>query len=136
MVRKVMWIVLIVLVALVGVGLYTRLAPSDVARWHNMPEGLAAGETAAQAVRVIEAQDATFARLDRIILATPRTEVLAGSIEEGMRTYITRSALFGFPDYTTVARKGEQITLFGRLRFGKYDMGVNARRLDGWLAQL
>ncbi|WWR45428.1 DUF1499 domain-containing protein [Roseovarius sp. S88] len=131
-----MWLVVILLVALVGVGLYARLAPSDVARWHVMPERLTPGNSAGQAVRMVEAGPDTFARLDEIILGTPRTEVLAGSVDEGMRTYITRTALFGFPDYTTVAFRGDQITLFGRLRFGKYDMGVNAKRLDGWLSQL
>ncbi len=134
--RKVMWLVVILLVALVGVGLYARLAPSDVARWHVMPEGATPGDSAGQAVRVIEAEDGSFTRLDEIILNTPRTEVLAGSVEDGMRTYITRTTLFGFPDYTTVAQKDGQITLFGRLRFGKYDLGVNAKRLDGWLSQL
>ncbi|MEL7257464.1 MAG: DUF1499 domain-containing protein [Pseudomonadota bacterium] len=124
------------MVALVGVGLYARMAPSDVARWHVLPEELPPEDAAGQAVRVIEAGPDTFSRLDEIILDTPRTEVLAGSVEDGMRTYITRSALFGFPDYTTVAQKDGQITLFGRLRFGKYDMGVNAKRLDGWLSEL
>jgi hypothetical protein len=47
------------------------------------------------------ADRAALARLDEIALATPRTTRLAGSPDEGRITWITRSALWGFPDYTT-----------------------------------
>ena len=76
-----------------------------------------------------------MARIDAIARATPRTTVLAGSVAEGRITYVTRSRLWGFPDYTTVERSGDRITLFGRLRFGRGDMGVNRARIEGWLAQ-
>ncbi|WP_368373299.1 DUF1499 domain-containing protein [Roseovarius sp. THAF27] len=101
-----------------------------------MPDGLGTGDGQGRAVRVVPDEGETLERLDAIIRDTPRTTVLAGSVDEGMITYITRSALWGFPDYTTVARQGGQIVLYGRLRFGKSDMGVNAKRLDGWLARL
>lgn len=115
---------------------YVRLAPVDPAKWHDLPTGLAPGDGPGRAVRVVPDDGDTLERLDAIIRDTPRTTVLAGSVDEGMITYITRSALWGFPDYTTVARQGGQIVLYGRLRFGKSDMGVNAKRLDGWLARL
>ena len=50
-----------------------------------------------------------------------------------MITYITRSRVFGFPDYTTVRQAGPQLELYGRLRFGGSDLGANAARLDHWL---
>ena len=68
--------------------------------------------------------------------ATPRTQHLAGTVEEGMVTYITRSLVFGFPDYTTARLQGDRIEIHSRLRFGQSDMGVNAARLESWLAQL
>ncbi|MEN8657020.1 MAG: DUF1499 domain-containing protein, partial [Marivita sp.] len=86
--------------------------------------------------RRILAQDGTFAELDRIILATPRTEVLTGSVEEGKVTYVTRSQWMGFPDYTTVMKSDDVLELFARLRFGQSDMGVNKARVDGWLDRL
>lgn len=135
-VKKLTVLLAIVVVLLVALSLYARLAPSDPVRWHVLPEGLETGDRAGAAVRVIPAEDGTLAGLDALIRATPRTTVLAGSVDEGMITYTTRSALFGFPDYTTVAQQGDQITLYGRLRLGKSDMGVNAKRLDGWLGQL
>jgi uncharacterized protein (DUF1499 family) len=61
-------------------------------------------------------------------------------VEEGRITYMTRSLVFGFPDYTTVttvpAGDGAQVVAYGRLRFGSSDMGVNRERLESWLAQL
>lgn len=129
-------IIVVLVLALIALGIYVRLAPSYAEDWHDLPNGLEPGEGAGSAVRVVSNEGDTLERLDAIIRDTPRTTVLAGSVDEGMITYITRSALWGFPDYTTVARQGGQIVLYGRLRFGKSDMGVNAERLDGWLARL
>ncbi|MEQ9258273.1 MAG: DUF1499 domain-containing protein [Roseovarius sp.] len=127
----------LVLVAVVGLMGYVRLAPSDPARWHAMPEDVTEQDLAGGAIRVVEgAGRATLERLDAIAMETPRTTRLAGSVEEGMITYVTRSRVFGFPDYTTVRLAGDRLELFGRLRFGASDMGVNAARLDGWLERL
>lgn len=142
-------IALLVPLIVIGFGLYVRLAPSDPARWHvgayPKPPGDRPAAGAFEAVRVIRADpDEALAQIDAIIRATPRTTHLAGSREEGMLTYITRSALWGFPDYTTVelipanaeAEGAPTLTIRGRLRFGEGDMGVNAQRIGGWLAAL
>ena len=132
-----MRITLIVLLAIVvGLGLYVRLAPSDPGRWHAMPEAMENRDLDGGADRVIDVSEGDLARLHGIALATPRTLALAGSVDEGMITYVTRSRLFGFPDYTTVEEADGQIKIHARLRFGKMDMGVNAARVDGWLADL
>ncbi|MGJ8604662.1 MAG: DUF1499 domain-containing protein [Marivita sp.] len=115
---------------------WVRLAPSDPTVWHVDPKVTAEQDLAGGVRRRIPAQDGTFAALERIILATPRTEVLAGSVEEGKVTYITRSQWMGFPDYTTVMRNDSVLELHARLRFGQSDMGVNKARVDGWLARL
>ena len=116
-----------------AISAYVRLAPTDPERWHTMPAAVTNRDTYGGAMRVVGAGQDGLARLDRIIQATPRTYVLAGSVEAGMITYVTRSRVFGFPDYTTVRQAGPQLELFGRLRFGRSDLGVNAARLDGWL---
>jgi hypothetical protein len=149
-----------VLAALVAFAAYVRLAPSDSTRWHIDPlAGLPGGgalqmsrlgsppeivTTLNSAAAMVEAQGpdwSSLARLDEIALATPRTTRLAGSPEEGRITWVTRSALWGFPDYTTaqaithdVATSG--VTIFARSRFGRSDLGVNAARLKAWLSQL
>lgn len=134
MLQTIVLIFLILAAFLIAVAIWVRVAPSDAARWHQMPDQIGNADQTGSAMRVVE--NADLASLDKIIRATPRTGVLAGSVAEGMVTYITRSALFGFPDYTT-ARQGEgHIEIFGRLRFGTSDLGVNAKRIDGWLAAL
>lgn len=132
----------------VGFGLYVRLAPSDPARWHVAPPPAATsecnveqgkGDARATCVRP-GAPAALLSRLDEIAMATPRTTRFAGSPDEGRITWITRSSLWGFPDYITAeatpASAGTTLTLHARLRFGSSDMGVNAARLRDWLSRL
>jgi hypothetical protein len=112
---------------------FIRLAPSDVARWHK-PIGDAENTTGdGWAARVVPATPGLLSDLHQGMLRLPRTELLAGSVAEGRLTYITRSKVMGFPDYTTVEQDGDQIKLYARLRFGKSDLGVNGKRLDGLL---
>ena len=123
----------LVLLALVVGAAYVRLAPTDPKHWHGMPQSVSPGDLDGGAVRVVSGD---LAALDAIIRATPRTQVLAGDVAQGMITYVTRSRVFGFPDYTTVRQSGAQLEIYGRLRFGKSDLGVNAARIDGWLQRL
>jgi len=121
------------LVAVIAGMAFIRLAPSDPMRWHQMPDTVTDRDLDGGAMRRVEGD---LAALDAIIRDTPRTRVLAGSAEQGMVTYITRSAVFGFPDYTTVRQAGDMLEIYGRLRFGRSDLGVNAARIDGWLGRL
>ncbi|MBU2572387.1 MAG: DUF1499 domain-containing protein [Gammaproteobacteria bacterium] len=123
----------LVLVGSVAVMAFVRLAPSDPARWHQMLDSVTNRDMDGGAMRVVPGD---LAALDAIIRATPRTEVLAGDVAQGMITYVTRSRVFGFPDYTTVRQDGARLEIYGRLRFGKSDLGVNAARIDGWLQRL
>lgn len=138
------WIIAGLLVAAAGGLAYIRLAPSDLARWHaNFPEGLPAN-THAFCIRPDNRYGplqgdpkAVLARLDAIALATPRTVRLAGSPEEGRITWISRSAVLGFPDYTTAqVIEGPGLCIAGRQRFGSEDWGVNAARIGGWAQEL
>ncbi len=142
---------LIVLVLLVGGGLaYIRLAPSDPGRWHidpiaAPPPGATGwklapnGGDAAAPVWAVR-PEALLEALDAIALFTPRTSRLAGSPATGRVTYVTRSRIMGFPDYTTVqaipAEGGSTLVAVARLRFGQSDLGVNRARLEDWVAQL
>lgn len=126
-----------VLLALVVVGMgYIRLAPSDPVRWHAAPNVTSDANMRHGVKRLVTAGPDALGQLDAIIRATPRTRVLAGSVEEGMVTYITRTQVMGFPDYTTVQSDGDAIKLYARLRFGRSDLGVNRNRVDQWLTQL
>ena len=81
-----------------------------------------------------------LARRNAIALATPRTRLLAGSLDGGHIIWITRTAIFGFPDCTTAEaqRDGEatRLEVYGQQRHGHRDFGVNAARLRDWLARL
>jgi uncharacterized protein (DUF1499 family) len=136
------------LLALLGVAIWVRLAPSAPADWHVDPASVAErgprnsflvapGGDAAPLFLPVPPEEAAR-RLDAIALATPRTTRLAG--EGVFATYLTRSALFGFPDYTSVlvrpAPGGSELLVFARSRFGDGDMGVNRKRVEAWLAAL
>ncbi len=136
---------LLIFIALAALVAYIRLAPSDPARWHialhPRPADIAAPSPQVVVLRGgayidFPNADGLLARLNTIIMATPRTMLLAGSVGEGRMTWITRSALWGFPDYTTAEMGPQGLTIYSRLRFGGGDMGVNGARLAGWIAAL
>ena len=143
--RRMVWIIGSVLVLVAGLMAYIRLAPSDPAAWHV---DLAAGGLPANAhVFCIRPDNrygpiqgdpqALLEKLDTIAMATPRTVRLAGSAAEGRITWVTRSALMGYPDYTTAqVMAGPGLCVAGRQRFGSEDLGVNAARIGGWVQEL
>jgi hypothetical protein len=124
---------LALMVAVLALLAWVRLAPDDAARWHGLPGTVTDRDMEGGVMRVVPGD---LADLDRIIRAEPRTHVLAGSVGEGMITYVTRSRVFGFPDYTTVAQRGGKLALHARLRYGRSDMGVNKARVERWLDAL
>jgi len=152
-VRRVLYALLLLIV---GGMAYVRLAPDDPARWHVDPRlGIDGGKAELPApdrvvtvdrgarARIVIADtppEDALARLDAVARATPRTTRLAGSPGEGRITWVTRSLLIGFPDYTTAAAEASgaatTIDLFARQRYGRGDMGVNAARLRDWIARL
>ncbi len=129
-----MTIILTLGAIIIGALLYIRLAPSNVAHWHVDLTHM----TAPKSSGVLRDLKATsLADVHKVAAATERTQVLAGTVEAGKITYITRSAVFGFPDYTTVQTlPSGGVRIFARLRFGKSDFGVNAARIDMWQAVL
>lgn len=140
-----MLLVALALLVAGGAG-YIRFAPSDPARWHMAPRLKALDGAQPGAVLVVSGgaavnlavpdPAAALARLDAIALATPRTQRLAGSVSEDRITWITRSRFWGFPDYTTAEVTPDGLLIYARQRFGSQDWGVNAARLQDWLAQL
>lgn len=139
-------IILAILLAIfAGLQAYVRFAPTKTADWTITPSDKAPGDYKAEgsftAVRFVEGDGSDFLQqFQRSILAEPRTEKL-GTVQ-GQEIYVSRSKLWGFPDYTTVALAADpasgktHATVFGRLRFGKGDMGVNADRLKRVLSRV
>ncbi|MBT6190419.1 MAG: DUF1499 domain-containing protein [Tateyamaria sp.] len=124
-----MYIYVIIAIFLCSALFYIRLAPTDVAHWHQPVRGSEDASMMGGAVRVLTADATALARVDSAAIALPRTVRIAGSVDQGRITYLTRSKLIGFPDFTTVEYSEGQLKMFARLRFGRSDFGVNAARL-------
>ncbi|MEO1291397.1 MAG: DUF1499 domain-containing protein [Pseudomonadota bacterium] len=154
--RMLTWVVIALAIVSVGLFAYVRLAPIEPERWHVDPISVEAGNGENQYL-VLPAEErptgadraspvirlpgpAAAAAVDETILMEPRTERIAGSPDTGMMTYVTRSALWGFPDFTTVKviDRGEaaELAIFARARDGLKDLGVNQKRVDNWLSVL
>ena len=109
---------------------FIRFAPTDPAVW-NAPITVSEDvDFEGGTIRVLAADEEMFARVDSAMRELARTRVMTGSLQEQRITYVTRSALWGFPDYTTVQFNDGVLKLYGRLRFGRSDLGVNGERLQ------
>ncbi|MEL7025680.1 MAG: DUF1499 domain-containing protein [Pseudomonadota bacterium] len=135
-----------VVVANIAFSLYVRLAPINGQDFHVDP--LAAGVDGPRSayhgppdVPSYQASpEALFAAFREIALATPRTRLVAETEPDLSATFLTRSALMGFPDYTSVRvvpwEDGATVAIYARARFGYSDLGVNAARVAVWRAAL
>lgn len=133
---KVLLIVLCVgLVCAALLAIYARNVDIPTATWNVVPEN----EAVTSPRFPVSAQDLLVA-FNGIVLATPRTQVLAGSVDTGLVTYVTRSRIWGFPDVTSVRAQdvegGSQLLIYARPRIGDYDWGVNGKRVNQWLMDL
>jgi len=131
--------------------LFFRFAPIDADAWHVDPETVARPERPNHVLVRAEDGDRTapvFAvdadtlayEVQDMLRDVPRVELIAGSPEARHMTLLVRSALWGFPDLVTIkvieADGGSTLAIFSRSKYGYGDMGVNAARIDDWLARL
>ncbi|WP_417808064.1 DUF1499 domain-containing protein [Thioclava sp.] len=135
--KVLIWSVAIVVVLIAAGDAYVRLASIDPARYAvgglAKPPGDYPETGSFQAARTPSDPVAAMSALDRIIRASARTRQVAGSLEAGHASYVTRSAFWGFPDVTNVWISGDTVQIRGHLVFGSFDLGVNAKRIKGWL---
>lgn len=82
--------------------------------------------------------------LDAIAAAEPNTVAVPSSGEAG-RAYVQRSALIAYPDLISAAvldlgagdaGRRASVVLYSKSVYGYSDMGVNAARIERWLAAL
>lgn len=158
MLRFLGWVLLAFVLLVAGAMLYVRLAPLDAATWHVDPVSaptpetpnsfrvLAPGATPAPEEMVSPVYAVPPAELmqafDRMALAQPRTERLAGTPDgQSFVTYVQRTPLVAYPDYVSVRAvpvgEGQSaLVILSRSRFGKSDLGVNRARITQWIAAL
>ncbi len=77
----------------------------------------------------------------KVVAAHPRVALLSEDADGQQVDYIQRSALFRFPDVTTVrfiAVSASQSTLaiYSRSLYGRSDLGVNRARVETWVRRL
>lgn len=123
-----------VIVLILGAALWVRVAPSNPDRWHKELKTPIDQVLPGGVVRVLEGRSDQLSALRALMSETPRTKLLKET--EAGYTFVTRSLLWGFPDYATVWTRGDDLVIYSRLRFGGGDMGVNAKRVDDWIAAL
>lgn len=143
-------ILIVVLVGAAGLLAYIRLAPTDPARWHEDPRLVSRPTTPNfHLIRMVggDAMPQVFqttpqelaARMDEIARADG-ARLIAGTLDAGHMTYLTRTRLMGYPDYTSIliepAGEGAMLLAFARARFGHSDLGNNRARLERWIAEL
>ena len=121
--------------AIVVLGL-VRLAPVDPLDWNIQPDFTEDKTFRGGVFRVVRTGPDGLKLFDQVASASPRTKLLAGSVEDGLATYVTRTKFLGFPDYTTAGQDGDLLKVYARLRFGRSDLGVNGARIAGWLSEM
>jgi uncharacterized protein (DUF1499 family) len=105
------------------------------------PAGECAGQ-AHQASPVFEVSVETLKKAwRRVVSRQPRIEVLGDEPGAGQMAVVQRSKLLRFPDTITVAfaplgENRSTLYVYSRSTYGYSDLGVNAKRIKAWLADL
>jgi uncharacterized protein (DUF1499 family) len=103
------------------------------------PNYCAASDAAVSPLFAVGA-DRLYHDLLESIASEPRI-VIVSEQQSRRLVLIQRSALWRFPDIVTaefvaIAPNRSSIVLYSRARYGRYDFGVNRRRVETWLARL
>ena len=73
----------------------------------------------------------------RVALAQPRTYAHVAYDDRLQAHFVARSAVFNFPDLIAVQVTPEGgLILWSRSVYGEFDLGVNRKRVQAWLAAL
>lgn len=87
------------------------------------------------------APEKVFAAAQAAILAQPRTVLQREFTAVLQAHYVVRSAVVGFPDLVMLqvlptADGSSQVVIWSRSVYGRYDFGVNRKRLVAWLSAI
>ena len=143
---------IIIVLVLAGFLAFVRLAPSDPEIWHVDPLTakkpwrkrnvfILRDDGSDPSPPIYDVDAGTLAKaFDAFVMAKDRLERLAGSPDDLFVTYVARTKLIGYPDYVSVRflpldDGHASLAIFSRSRFGNSDLGVNRKRIEGWLAE-
>lgn len=149
--RILVFSVVFVLVFLLVVSVFIRLAPMHPDQWHVDPSSatppnspnyaLLIGENAPVVSGSVQDLSARVAQ----IAQDNGWQVIGGDAQAGFVTYVTRSRVFGFPDAISIKLSAAQsegdaersrIEIFSRSRFGYDDLGANEEHVAKLLRPL
>ncbi|MBR72279.1 MAG: hypothetical protein CMM30_04985 [Rhodospirillaceae bacterium] len=79
--------------------------------------------------------------LSKIANDEPRTVTLKNNISEGKLQLCQKSLIFKFPDLIwiqaiTIDEYSSSVAIFSKAKYGKYDFGVNKKRVLRWIDKL
>ena len=142
--RSLTLILALAALAVIGAAVYFRSVSMPPERWHVDPSAVTPPASPNFELRTGErapvfdvTPDVMAARIDAIATAEG-AGMIAGDLAEGHMTYVARSRLMGFPDAISVrlvpVGEGTRLEIYSRSRFGYSDMGVNAARVERWIA--
>ena len=142
---KVTTVFIIIIVVLLMILAYVRFAPVNIDGVHQDPATAASSGKPNEYHMTSPMFDLGASELiqlvDDFVLTQPRVKRIAGTVGEGMITYVQRTKIISYPDYITIkaisaGAKQSQLEIFSRSRFGYSDWGVNKGRIKAWLLQL
>lgn len=79
--------------------------------------------------------------VDRVIITSPRVTPIATDEATGRIEFVQRTPIFNFPDVITVmpislGPSSSTIAMHSYSIYGAGDLGVNSKRIKGWLAEI
>ena len=131
------YVLTLLLLIVIGFAGYVRINPVPEARFTARPGPSEVGiHKTASGVKVVvpltDLPEDALSKLTQIILSSPRTT------QRGTEpaAFVTRSALWRFPDVAVVWQDGDALHIHSALVYGQSDLGVNSARVSTWIDAL
>ncbi len=137
----------LVLVLMCAIGM--RFVPHPIDKLHAnhdplgpMDEDIQGGFQHRRLVPVDEVEN-FVKQIDKTIRRAPRTKFVAGSLESGRMTYLSRTAIWASPNYTTLAvldhpdePEHKVVLVRGHAMNCESDLGESRDRILSWMQQV
>lgn len=128
------YILTLLALIVIGFAIYVRITPIPEDRFTGFPGPMSVGfHESLRGIKVVqplsEVPNDVLSRINAVILSTERTELRG----DDPAAYVTKSALWRFPDVTLVWVQDGNLHIHAELVYGRSDLGVNSARVRGWL---